>query len=60
MPLVSVNWNPSRKDLKGFRLVSVVATTAVAVLLYALKGLDIRWCAAIVGFGVLVWLIGLV
>jgi len=60
MSLVSVNWNPSRKDLNGFRLVSVIATTAIAVLLYALKGLDIRWCAGIVGFGVLVWLSGLV
>lgn len=60
MSLVSVNWNPSRKDLNGFRMVSVIATTAIAVLLYALKGLDIRWCAGIVGFGVLVWLSGLV
>ncbi|NLZ05258.1 MAG: hypothetical protein GXY19_08810 [Phycisphaerae bacterium] len=60
MSLVSVNWNPSRKDLNGFRLVSVIATMAIAVLLYAIKGLDIRWCGGIVAFGVLVWLSGLV
>ncbi len=60
MSLVSVNWNPSPKDLNGFRLVSVIATTAIAVLLYAIKGLDIRWCAAIVAFGAFVWLSGLV
>ncbi|NLT78325.1 MAG: hypothetical protein GXX98_17530, partial [Planctomycetes bacterium] len=51
MSLVSVNWNPSRKDLNGFRLIAVVATTLIAVLLYALKGVDVRWCAGIVAFG---------
>lgn len=60
MSLVSVNWNPSPKDLNGFRLVSVIATTAIAVLLYAIKGLDLRWCVAVVAFGAFVWLSGLV
>jgi hypothetical protein len=60
MSLASVNWNPSQKDLNGFRLASVIATAAIAVLLYALKGVDIRWCAGIVAFGAFVWLSGLV
>jgi hypothetical protein len=60
MSLVSVNWNPNRKELNGFRWISVIATTLIAVMLYALKGVDLRWCAAVVGFGAFVWLSGLV
>lgn len=60
MSLVSVNWNPSRKDLNGFRIIAVVATTLIAVLLYTLKGVDVRWCAGIMAFGGLIWLSGLV
>lgn len=60
MSLVSVNWNPSHKDLNGFRWISVIATLSIAVLLYTLKGVDVRWCAAIVAFGALIWLSGLV
>lgn len=60
MSLISVNWNPDRKGLNGFRLVAVVAALTVATLLYTLKGVDIRWCAAVVGAGVLIWLSGLV
>lgn len=60
MSLVNVNWNPSRKDLNGFRLVSLIATTAIAALLYVLKGVDVRWCAVLVAFGAFVWLSGLV
>ncbi len=60
MSLVSVNWNPNRKELNGFRWVSVIATWSIAVVLYTLKGVDVRWCAAVVGFGAFIWLSGLV
>ncbi len=60
MSFVSVNWNPDRKDLNGFRLISVVATLIIATLLYALKHVDIRWCLAIAGAGGFIWLSGLV
>ncbi|MBN1360058.1 MAG: hypothetical protein JW993_05680 [Sedimentisphaerales bacterium] len=60
MSLVEVNWNPDRKGLNGFRLASLAATLIIATLLYTLKGVDIKWCAAIVGVGVLIWLSGLV
>jgi hypothetical protein len=60
MSLVSVNWNPSHKELNGFRLISVIATVVIALLLYTLKHADIRWCAAVAAFGVFVWLSGLV
>lgn len=60
MSLVSINWNPDRKALRAFRLASVVATPIIATLLYLLKGVDIRWCLAVVAAGGLIWLSGLV
>jgi len=51
MSLVSVNWNPSRKDLNGFRLIAVGVGSLVAVLLYALKDVDPHWCLAIAAAG---------
>ena len=47
MSLVSVNWNPSRKDLNGFRLIAVGAGVLAATLLYTVKHADLRWCLAI-------------
>jgi hypothetical protein len=58
--LVSVNWNPDRKSLNGFRLISVIAALIIAALLFAIKRVDIGWCVAIVGAGGLIWLSGLV
>ena len=60
MSLVSVNWNPDRKGLNGFRWVSIGATLIIATLLYTVKHVDIRWCLAIVAAGGLIWLSGLV
>ncbi len=60
MSLIDINWNPDRKGLNGFRLIAAVAALIVATLLYTLKGVDIRWCAAIVGAGAAIWLSGLV
>lgn len=48
MSLVNVNWNPSRRDLNGFRLISVVAAVLIAALLYLVKHADPRWCVAII------------
>ena len=60
MSLVSVNWNPDRKGLNGFRLISVGATIVIATLLYALKHVGIGWCLAIIAAGGFIWLSGLV
>ena len=60
MSLVSVNWNPSHKELNSFRLISVIATVVIALLLYTLKHVDVRWCTAVAAFGAFVWLSGLV
>lgn len=51
MSLVSVNWNPTRKDLNGFRLIAVCAGLLVPVLLYVVEHVDPRWCLAIAAAG---------
>jgi len=60
MSLVSVNWNPSRKDLNGFRLIAVCAAVLIAALLYAVKHVDLRWCLAVAGAGGAIGLSGLI
>lgn len=60
MSLVSVNWNPSRKDLNGFRLIAVGAGVLVAALLYTVKHVDLRWCLAVVAVGAGIGLSGFV
>ncbi len=60
MSLVSVNWNPSRKDLNGFRLIALCVGLLAATLLYAVKHVDGPWCLAIAGAGAAIALSGLV
>ena len=60
MSLISVNWNPSRKDLNGFRLISLIATGLIAGFLYAVKQVDPRWCMAIVSVGGFIALSGFI
>jgi len=60
MSLVSVNWNPGRKDLNRFRLIAVGAGVLVAALLYTVKQVDPRWCLAIGAAGAGIGLSGFV
>ena len=60
MSLVSVNWNPGRKDLKVFRWMAVLMTGLIAAVLYYFRHVDVRWCLGLVGLGVLIWGSGLI
>ncbi len=53
MPLIEINWNPSDKDLGRFGRIAIIASILVATLLYATKGLTLKWCVLIVGIGFL-------
>jgi hypothetical protein len=53
--LLSVNWNPTKKDLNGFRLVALGILPVMAVVLYAVKHVSLPWCLAVAGGGVLIW-----
>jgi hypothetical protein len=51
MSLAQINWHPSRRELRTFALVALIAAILVAVLLCRLKGLGIQWGAGIVSLG---------
>jgi hypothetical protein len=51
MSLVHVNWNPEDRELRRFAWIGVVASLVVAIVLHAVKGVDLRWCALVVGAG---------
>lgn len=60
MSLVSINWNPTQKDLNGFRLVALCLLPVIATVLYTVKHVTWPWCAGIAGFGILIWASGFV
>ena len=58
MSLIRVNWNPTNKDLNGFRLAALGLLPAVAVILYVVKHVPMMWCLGVAGAGVLIWASG--
>jgi len=60
MWLTEINWNPSRKELRNFGRVAIIASIVISVLLYLVKGLAIKWCAIIVAMGLLCFVCSLV
>ena len=56
MSLVKINWNPADKDLRNFGRIAITASLLVAILLYAIKGLTLKWCAIIIGVGFFIFL----
>ena len=60
MSIVSVNWKPSQRDLKGFRWIALVALPLIGLMLYFVKQVDWRWCAAIGAAGGFIWISGLI
>ena len=56
MSLIEINWHPDRKQLRGFGFAALIATTAISLLLYFIKGLPIYWAAAIFVFGFIIFL----
>jgi hypothetical protein len=51
MSLIEINWQPSRKELRTFAIIALIAATLVALLLCIFKGLGIQWGAVIFSFG---------
>ncbi|MDD5327725.1 MAG: hypothetical protein PHY02_07925 [Phycisphaerae bacterium] len=56
MSLVEINWNPNRKDLRGFAIAALVASAVVSLLLYVFKGLAVQWGVIIFAVGFIVFL----
>lgn len=60
MSLIEINWCPNHKELRKFGIISLIASTLIALLLYVLKGLVIQWVAAIFFVGIIIFVISMI
>jgi len=60
MSLIEINWSPSRKELRNFGMISLIASVIISLLLYVLKGLGIQWMAIIFFIGLFIFLSSLI
>lgn len=60
MPLIEINWNPNRKELRNFGIVAFIASALVSLLLYLFKGLGIQWAAIIIAAGFISFLTSMI
>ena len=60
MSLIEINWSPSRKQLRKFGIISLIASVLISLLLYVLKGLGIQWAAIIFFVGLVIFLSSLI
>ena len=60
MSLVEIDWNPKSKQLRSFGKVALVASTVIALLLYLLKGVAIKWVLIIFSFGFIIFVISII
>jgi hypothetical protein len=57
MSLVTINFQPSRKELRDFGLAAVVMLTIIALLLHWFKGLGTSWTLGVCATGILIFII---
>ncbi|MFA5240115.1 MAG: SxtJ family membrane protein [Phycisphaerae bacterium] len=60
MSMVEINWNPNRKELRGFAVAALIMSVVVSLLLYVFKGFAIQWGVIIVAAGFIVFLSGFI
>jgi hypothetical protein len=60
MSLVEIDWNPKQKQLRSFGKIALVASTVIALLLYLLKGIALKWVLIIFGFGLIIFIISMI
>jgi hypothetical protein len=56
MSFVEINWHPKRKQLRNFGKIALIATAAISLLLYFLKGVAIQWALIIFAAGLIIFL----
>ena len=56
MSLIEINWHPSRKELRNFGKIALIASALISFLLYMLKGLGIQWALIIFSIGFIIFL----
>jgi hypothetical protein len=60
MALIEINWNPSRKDLRGFGNFALTVLTVVSSVLYCLKRLPLQWALTLFAIGFIIFVTSLV
>ena len=55
MSLIEINWHPNRKELRNFAVISLIASSLLALLLYALKGFAIHWALVVFAIGFIIF-----
>jgi hypothetical protein len=60
MSLIEINLHPSRKELRNFAAIALIASAIISLLLYVLKGLAIQWVAIIFAAGFIIFISSLV
>jgi hypothetical protein len=60
MSLIEINLHPSRKELRNFATIALIASAIISLLLYVLKGLAIQWVAIIFAAGFIIFISSLV
>ena len=56
MPLIDINWNPNRRDIRSFGLIGLVVLTAVSLVLFFLKGFSFKVSLIIFFLGLFIFL----
>ena len=56
MSLIEIKWNPSRKELRSFGIIAIIATAVISLLLHLIKGLAIQWTLLIFAIGLVIFL----
>ena len=60
MFMPEINWNPSRKELRVFAIIALIAAILVSFLLYLFRELGLEWIVVISSIGVVIFLTGFV
>jgi hypothetical protein len=60
MSLIEVNWRPNNKQLRGFGKIALIALAVISLVLYLVKGLEIRWALAIAAVGLAIFVSSLI
>jgi len=60
MSIIEIDYNPSRKKLRDFGLIALVASIVLSLVLYFFKHVAIHWIFIILGAGALIFISSLI
>ena len=60
MSMIEIDYNPSRKKLRDFGVIAIVASIILSLVLYFFKHLAIQWTLIIIGAGLFIFVTSLI